>query len=149
MYETNLLISVHPQYAEKIFAGTKTVELRKNRPRRLKEGDRVIIYVSYPTMAILGGFSAAEIIETTPDELWQLVQDSSGLSRNEYDSYYSDSLAAIAIMVNDPWKLEQPVTLATLKNIIPDFHPPQIFRYLSQDECEEIFQLLKIDSQVL
>jgi predicted transcriptional regulator len=43
-----LLLSIRPEYANKIFDRTKTVELRRVRPRLLNEGDRVVVYVSSP-----------------------------------------------------------------------------------------------------
>ena len=42
----NVLLSVRPKYAEKIFERTKTVELRRIRPKLLEEGDLVLLYVS-------------------------------------------------------------------------------------------------------
>ena len=51
MCKNFLLISIKPEYAQKILDGEKTVELRKTRTR-LKPGDIVLVYVSSPQQVI-------------------------------------------------------------------------------------------------
>ncbi|KHD05821.1 hypothetical protein PN36_04880 [Candidatus Thiomargarita nelsonii] len=41
-----VLLSIRPKYAEKIFEHTKTVELRRVRPKHLKNGD--LVFISNP-----------------------------------------------------------------------------------------------------
>jgi predicted transcriptional regulator len=138
MSENYLLLSIQQKNADKIFLGTKRVELRKSRPCRLNKGDMVIVYVPNPLKAILGVFQANGVIEATPDELWEKVQEISGLSRPQFDSYYSESQIAFGIMVNEPCKLDHPITLSEIKNVWPDFHPPQIYQYLSREQVNSL-----------
>ena len=70
-----LLLSIHPEYAEKIFDGTKRVELRRVRPR-LQNGDLVIVYVSSPVKAVCGAFRVDNVVAgTAPDKLKALPKD--------------------------------------------------------------------------
>jgi len=48
-----LLLSIQPKYANLIFEGKKTTELRRVRPR-VNQGDFVLIYVSSPDKVLLG-----------------------------------------------------------------------------------------------
>lgn len=138
MSENYLLLSIQQEYANKIFVGSKRVELRKNRPCRLNKGDTVIVYVPSPLKAIMGVFQADGVIEAAPDELWEEVKEISGLSRSQFESYYSESQTAFGIIVNEPCRLEQPITLSEIKNTWPDFHPPQIYQYLSKKQVSDL-----------
>ncbi|WP_257236648.1 hypothetical protein [Nostoc sp. 'Peltigera malacea cyanobiont' DB3992] len=75
-----LLISVKPEYANKIFEErTKKVELRRVRTR-VKTGDIVFVYVSSPKKTFLGFFEVDFVIEKLASknelkELWKQVKD--------------------------------------------------------------------------
>ena len=78
-----LLISIKPKYAEQIFNGEKTVELRRVKTR-LTTGDLVLVYVTSPKQALIGYFKVEKVIlvENLQDNLqkfWQQVEDSACL----------------------------------------------------------------------
>ena len=50
---TDAIISIHPDYADAIFAGKKTIELRRRIPE-VPSGTRLWIYATRPTGAIIG-----------------------------------------------------------------------------------------------
>ena len=52
---TDVLMSIRPIYAEAIFDGIKTVELRRRRPSFV-DGTRVLVYSSSPHQKLLGTF---------------------------------------------------------------------------------------------
>jgi len=125
-----LLVSIRPQYAEKIFAGTKTVELRRTRPRLLR-GDLVLIYVTSPVKALAGACEVVEVIEGTPEALWRIVQDRAGVSAQEFCDYYAGAAIAFGIHLKNAQRLPEPLHLEELRTEWPSFHPPQAYRYLS------------------
>ncbi len=51
MSSNAIVLSIRPQYAEKIFEGTKRVELRRIRPKQIKNGNLALIYVSSPSQS--------------------------------------------------------------------------------------------------
>jgi predicted transcriptional regulator len=61
MARKTLLISIKPRYAEMIFSGVKTVELRRKEPR-VGQGDRMVVYVSSPIMEVTGECTVAKRI---------------------------------------------------------------------------------------
>lgn len=132
MAEQTLLLSIRPRFAECIFAGTKTVELRRVRPR-VNAGDRVLIYVSSPVMALVGGFEVESVLEHSPDWLWRKVGKESGLQRCEFLDYFDGAERAYAIQIARTWKCAVPSSLQELRKRVPGFSPPQSYWYLSVD----------------
>jgi len=55
------LISIRPRFAEMIFAGSKTVELRRVCPK-VSAGDLALVYVSSPAMELRGSFEVGKIL---------------------------------------------------------------------------------------
>ena len=47
MANNAILMSIRPQYANMIFDGTKTAELRRVKPKTLESGDLILVYVSF------------------------------------------------------------------------------------------------------
>jgi predicted transcriptional regulator len=68
------------QRAVLIFAGTQTIELRRVCPK-VSPGDLVLVYVSSPRMAWVGGFEVAGIISGEPNLLCKKWQAHSGVEK--------------------------------------------------------------------
>src|ERR1039458_7312914 len=66
------LISIRPRFAEMIFAGSKTVELRRVCPK-VSVGDLALVYVSSPAMELRGSFEVGKILTASPSALWRKV----------------------------------------------------------------------------
>jgi predicted transcriptional regulator len=132
-----LLISVRPRFAEMIFAGTKTVELRRIRPR-VGKGDLVFVYVSSPVMALEGAFEVSEVVCGKPSSIWRRFNGRTGLSKCEFDAYYEGKQMAFAIMIHQQWKLPTPVRLAKLRRHKDGFHPPQSYHYICRHAFSRI-----------
>ncbi len=132
----DILISIRPEYANMIFEGTKTVELRRVRPKHIKKGSLVLIYVSSPVQSLSGAFIIDDIIEQPISELWQRVHSQAGVTHEEFNSYYTKASKGIGIFFSEVWPFEQPIDLQSLKERMENFHPPQSFRYVTDREME-------------
>ena len=130
MSSKTLLLSIRPKYAELIFSGRKTAELRRVRPQ-LQEGDLVLIYVSAPVKALMGSFKVQRVIHGSPRDLWSEVGKHSGLTKKEFEIYYSGLSLGFAIFASKVWRLEHPIKLSRLKQRWNGFSPPQGFRYVT------------------
>jgi len=128
-----LLLSIHPRYTDSILSGTKTVELRRTRPR-VQPGDSVLIYASSPVKAIVGGFVVDGLIQAQPAGLWDRVKHLAGVSQAEYDGYFSGVAVGYGIRIAHPWRLPDPVGLEALRARRPSFRPPQSYSYLLADD---------------
>jgi predicted transcriptional regulator len=130
----SLLLSIRPKYAEQIFAGEKTVELRRVRPK-VSSGDTVLVYVSSPTKALIGAFEVDKVLELSPGNLWSKVHDIAGITEEEFSNYYDGSERAFGIFIKKSWHFKAPLALESLKMRWKNFHPPQSYRYISIQEA--------------
>lgn len=138
---SSILLSIRPEYAKKIFNCTKTVELRRVRPRLLNKGDLVVIYVSSPKQAVVGSFKVDSIVEKPTPDLWEEVKDIAGISREEFYDYYKGVKVGVGIFFKDFRRFSQPVELHRLRNKLPDLKPPQSFRYLTDRQFNTVNSL--------
>ena len=136
-----LLLSIRPEYATKIFNQTKTVELRRVRPRLLNEGDRVVVYVSSPEKAVVGSFKVDNIVKKPVTELWEEVEKLAGISHEDFYDYYYGVRLGVGIFLKDIHRFSQPVELHRLRNKLPNLKPPQSFRYLTVNQFNIVTSL--------
>jgi predicted transcriptional regulator len=128
-----LLISIRPRFVEAIFARTKTVELRRVRPR-LQTGDLVVIYASGTTKGIVGAFEVAGVTAATPRHIWRRHNGGSGLGKEEFDRYFAGTDRGYAIRIGRLWKHPVPISLGTLRRRRLGFCPPQGYHYWQRDD---------------
>lgn len=133
-----LFISVKPEFANKIVEREKTIELRKVRPH-VSEGDYVIIYASSPVMAVVGFGAIKEVIDTTPEQMWKDNSASLGIEKSRFDEYYAGQNRSVGIVIDNIHRASPVIHLSEIKKIIPSFHPPQIYRYISVRDVSAIF----------
>lgn len=131
--KSTLLLSVHPRFADAIFAGVKRVELRRRLPRVT---DAVVMYATSPTMALVGSFTVESVVRLPLGPLWRQVRDVAGVTRAEYLDYFDGLAEGVGIFVGDVVRFNQPVLLAKLRRLWPGFHPPQGFLYLDDSAVD-------------
>ena len=145
MSKNILLISIKPEYAEKIFSGHKTVELRRVRTR-LKIGDIVLVYVSSPKKALIGSFEVENIIQekieskNDIENRWEEVQERACIAYEKFKEYYQGASFFVGIFFTNTKQFDKPIELESLRQKIPEFRPPQSYHYLKEKELE-IFKL--------
>ncbi|WP_297519288.1 ASCH domain-containing protein [Thermococcus sp.] len=134
------VIALHQVYAELLFRGLKTVELRKS--RAFREGDLVFLYVARGNPyelrdtlrrlglheeqtltergTIAGGFEVGEVIKADLDTLWELTKETSGLSlvhgengKKWLGGYIEDY--GYAFTVERPFLFREPVSREEMK----------------------------------
>lgn len=135
MTDKAILLSIRPRYADMIFEGSKTVELRRVRPRNIIKGDLVLLYVSSPIQSLAGAFQVEQVVERSVKTLWQLVKEKAGISRQEFDAYYQGASTGVAIFFQQVWQIPEPIVLDELRRSA-NFKPPQSFRYVTKNEMD-------------
>ncbi|MDD5773108.1 MAG: ASCH domain-containing protein [bacterium] len=120
-----VLLSIKPEYASKIFEGTKKFEFRKIifKNPNIKT---VVVYASSPVQQVIGEFEIEDIISLTPDMLWKKTKKYSGISEDFFFEYFTDRNVAHAIKIGDNKKYVKPLCIRQ------DFNasPPQSYMYL-------------------
>jgi predicted transcriptional regulator len=128
-----LLLSVRPRFARLLLDGSKTVELRRVRPG-VAEGSLVLIYASSPTRTLVGTARVAGVQAASTERIWQQYGPETGVTRGEYDEYFTGVDTAVAISLVDVHPLELPRPLHDLRRRLEGFRPPQSFRYLDSGQ---------------
>ena len=125
------VLSIKPQYASQILAGTKTIELRKS-SMGLIAGDIVLVYSSAPEQQISFWFQI-RVIETLPvDSMWKRYQDVLGIEFDDYEAYFTGVEYATALHVGKVQPV-RPVSLQEIQVLVPGFVPPQGLIWLRDD----------------
>ena len=128
-----LLLSIRPRFVERILAGEKTVELRRGRPH-IEPGQPFLIYSTVPVKALTAVAWTSGILAAPPMLLWQRVRSIAGVSRAEFDGYFAGAKKAFGLQIVTAAGLQEPLPLLALRQLMPGFHPPQSFRYLTADQ---------------
>ena len=119
------LLSIKPEYADKILSGDKKYEFRKVGFK--KKVDTVVIYATMPVGKIIGEFNVEDILQDKPDRIWEETKQFSGITKTFFKQYFKGRDKAFAIHVKNPFRYDQPFDI---KAILPSGTPPQSFCYL-------------------
>ena len=137
-----LLLSLRPQYAELVFKGLKTAELRRKISSHVKNRD-VYVYVSSPVMELRGGFRVGEVWADSPQNIWEMVSGIAGIDRQTFDEYYKGTKVAYALEITEVWEYRRGLSLGKLREKFESFVVPQSYRYLTAQELRSIPRLKK------
>lgn len=124
-----LLLSVRPRHAAAILAGTKTVELRRRAPR-VVDGATVVLYASGAVRAVVGTVQISTIQNGSPQAIWERFHRATGITRSEFDTYFTGTDTAYALVLSAPMAAPSPMHLIDLRR--HDLEPPQSWRYLTR-----------------
>lgn len=130
-----VLISIHPEYAQKILAGEKKLEFRRRWTRQPVK--TLILYATAPIQRIVGIATVGGVTQGTPNELWHLTkQHDGGISRPKLLDYFKNTKTGVAIQLGKITPVPGGIDPRTCLG--RDFRPPQSFRYLNQKELARI-----------
>lgn len=120
-----ILLSIKPEFAEKIFNGTKKYEFRrtifKNEMVRT-----VVVYASSPHKRVIGEFEIEKILEEKIDVLWATTRETSGITERLFLKYFNKKERGYAIKIKNTLRYDKELSISDLSHT----HPPQSFIYL-------------------
>lgn len=123
-----VLLSIKPEFADKIFDGTKLYEFRRSifKNRNIRT---VVVYASSPVQRVIGEFEIDTILNNELQQLWNDTKDYSGISENFFFEYFNNKEKGFAIKIKKTKLYKKSLSLKE------DFNatPPQSFMYL--EEC--------------
>ncbi len=119
-----ILLSIKPEYSERILSGEKKFEFRRKRASRSVE--KILIYTSAPKMKVVGEAEVTDILESTPSNLWDQTFHNAGISKKKFMEYFSQKECAYAYQLGKVTRFKKEKTLADygIKT------PPQSFIYI-------------------
>ncbi|MCY9697583.1 ASCH domain-containing protein [Paenibacillus alginolyticus] len=121
-----VLLSIKPEFVEKIFNGEKKYEYRKVIFK--KDIDTIVVYSTMPEGKIVGEFKIDKILLDQPDNLWDETKNESGISHDFFLSYFENRTEGYAIKILNPVLYSKPINP---KTEYVAFHPPQSFCYIN------------------
>lgn len=121
-----VLLSIKPEFAEKIFEGTKRYEFRKAMFKD-KAVRTVVVYATRPVGQLIGEFDIENVLCEQPETLWEMTSDHSGITKDFFDSYFLGRTKSFALAVGDTRRYDPPIDPAAL---IDNFTPPQSYMYI-------------------
>ncbi len=110
-----ILLSIKPEYANKIFDGQKHYEYRKRIPK--KEVSKIVVYSSAPEQAVIGEFDVVKTLKMKPTPLWNSTKANAGISRSKYRKYFSGCTTAYAFVIGSFKKYPTSKSLADLNSV--------------------------------
>ena len=131
----DILISVDERHVQNLLTGSKRIELRR-RAVRVPPSTCVWIYSKVPVGQLRAYGIVESIVEASPREIWEQYGKVSGLTAEEFYSYFEGVDSACALIFSQVNELQPNLTLKALRSKLEGFHPPQFFKYLSQDSKE-------------
>ena len=128
------LISIHPEFVEKIFSGKKLVEFRKRISSNI---NFFLIYATAPVSCVVGYFEASKFHNGKPEYLWRKFSKVAGIDKRRFLQYFADKKVGIAIEIKHPIKFLKPLPL---KDVMGEIRPPQSFLYIDGNTTFEKFK---------
>ncbi len=132
-----VFMSFKPLYARKIIDGVKDCEIRTYFGE-IGSGDIVVVYASTPVKAVLGEFIVEDVavgkFESVIEYLrmcCRMFDEDNWRFVNEH--YVSSKRKLIVIKISSVERYRNPVTLETLKRLVPGFRPPISYTYIDPE----------------
>ena len=123
---STILMSIKPEYVDKIFFGNKKYEYRK---KLCKENiNKIIVYSSSPVKKVIGELIIKQVLYDKKKNIWDKTNIYGGISKEKYDKYYDKCDYAVA------YEIEKVVLYDNPKNL-NDYNiktAPQSYVYLKK-----------------
>ena len=130
-----LLISIHPEYVEKILSGQKRFEFRRRIPNLAVT--HLVIYATSPIQRIVAIAEIESIISESPNTLWEKTKYAAGISRQTFRKYFDGCELGYAFKIGRVFKMNPQ------KRTPFNFAVPQSFAYVSRDFFDGVCHFLQ------
>lgn len=120
-----VLLSIKPEFALKIFDGSKKYEYRRAIFKR-GEVTTIVVYASHPIKRVIGEFAIGDILHDETQMLWVKTKDHAGITEKRFLEYFRDKTKGYAIKIKSTKMYNDPLPLDSFMISTP----PQSFIYL-------------------
>lgn len=129
-----VLMSIKPQYVKEIVSRKKLFEFRKSvfDPEMV---EKVVIYASSPIKRIVAEFDIADILEGSPEQIWNRCKEHAGIDHQSFMDYFSDREVAFSIAIDQLTIYDDPINPYEQ---LDGFRPPQSYMYFNT-KLESVF----------
>lgn len=124
MENKTIILSIHPNHIEKILSGEKRYEYRKRIPQDI---NNLIVYATAPTKKVVAIIEVDMVMKDTPQNIWNITQDESGVSYEFFMNYFNEVSTAYAIKFRNIHKLPIPIDITIIDGVKC---APQAYQYV-------------------
>ena len=104
-----IIISINPEHVQNIIKGIKKYEYRKIAAKQ--DISSIIIYETTPVKRIVAEAEIEDVLMCSPEELWKITKDDSGISKEFFDEYFEGKGIAYAYKLGKIKVYDKPKTL--------------------------------------
>lgn len=134
IYTNGIVMSIKPTYCNKILNGNKFIEIRRKFNSKWA-GQKVALYSSHPTKAIVGNATIEKVEEGIPENIWKNNSALLGCTKYEFDNYTACSTKIYALTLNNVVPYNTPIHLSKLSDYVKkELRAPQSYQSLSNDK---------------
>ena len=123
----NIILSIKPEFANKIFEGDKKFEYRRSIFKN-KNVSKVIVYASSPISKVIGEFEIGEILFKDLKTLWKETKEFSGITEDYFYEYFVGKENGFAIEVKRVKRYRKELCIRESFGKVP----PQSFTYIEE-----------------
>ena len=134
MENKTIILSIHPKHIEKILSGEKRYEYRKRIPQDI---NYLIVYATAPTKKVVAIIEVDMVIKDTPQNIWDVTQNESGVSYEFFMNYFNEVSTAYAIKIRNIYKMPTPIDITVIDGVKCG---PQAYQYVNgslKDICNK------------
>ncbi len=122
-----IILSIKPEFANKIFEGDKKFEFRRSIFKN-KNVSKVIVYASSPISKVIGEFEIGSILFKDLDTLWSETKEFSGITEDYFFDYFIGKENGFALEVKKVKRYKKELCIKESFGKVP----PQSFAYLEE-----------------
>ena len=130
MESKTIILSIHLNHIDKILSGEKWYEYRKRIPQDI---NYLIVYATAPTKKVVAVIEVDMVIKDTPQNIWDLTQNESGVSYEFFMNYFKDRSIGYAIKFRKIYKLTNPIEITFIDGVKG---APQSYQYVDKSISE-------------
>lgn len=120
-----VILSIKPEFAFKIFSGTKKFEFRRSLFKN-QDVKNIVVYASAPISKVIGEFEIDTIFHQDLKSLWDRTSEFSGITQDYYIDYFVGKDDGYAIKVKNPIMYDNRLCIKESFGL----NPPQSFAYI-------------------
>lgn len=132
-----ILLSIHPEFVDKIKSGEKKFEFRTRVPVSIAADPLVAVYATAPTGAVVGYFRVGSVLSLPPTALWERTKEAAGIARGRFRAYFKGRGTAYALEIAEWHEFAHNCSLETLRGSPV---PPQSFATLTSEQQRRLLR---------
>ena len=132
-----ILLSIHPEFVDKIRSGEKKFEFRTRVPASIAADPLVAVYATAPVGAVVGYFRVGRVLALPPATLWKQTKDAAGIARGRFRAYFKGRATAFAMEIAEWHEFAHHCSLETIRG---SSAPPQSFAILTSEQRRRVMR---------